>query len=320
MSQRLLLPLCSFSAAFVVAGACGGGSARDNGADAGSGSGSGVACGGHGQPACATDANDPEYLNHYGGEIRTEYSANPQTGAEGITMYAFFVSAQTPDSIAELQDGCQNTKSFVNTTNAGAVNTTRTFEDVGDTMTFTGAGEQPITLGRYSNIADKRGLVMGIEYAYNGSAVNEVPTTDVLRGAEYNIDMSGMGTFPGVLKMPTEWETVAGNLDFGSGSVNNIPAATDVTWQYSYVPGEPFVDTASLLFSGNSGSGVAEAWFCVAPINDGMVTIPAATVAMFPPSGKLQAATNAHQQINFNGRVVDVLGVTCRTTTYTIAQ
>ena len=296
---------------------CGGGGGIGTG-DAGS-DGSNMQCGGHGQPACTVDAAGMDFLNHYGGEIRGEYSANPSSGAESVILGAFFVSAQTPDSIAEPMDGCQDVKATTNTTNAGAINGTRTFEDLGDTMTLTGAGDQTIVMNRYMNLADKRGLVMGIEYAYGGAVKNTLPVTMMLRGAEYNITSSGSGAFPGVLKIPTEWETVGGTLAFGSGDVNNISSGSDVVWQYSYVNGEQYVDTASLLFSGSGTDGKPHAWFCVAPINNGEVTIPAATVAMFPPSGTLQAATNAHQQINFNGRVVDVIGVTCRTTPYTIA-
>jgi hypothetical protein len=105
-------------------------------------------------------------------------------------------------------------------------------------------------------------------------------------------------------------------MTFGLNATNTIPRNTDVSWQYAYVDGSPVVDNGTLLFSGMNSQGVQETWFCQQGPT-GRVDIPAAQVAMFPPSGQVQSATIAHEQADFNGRVVDLYGITCQTASYT---
>src|SRR5690242_8077619 len=71
MSNKLLVSSFAFSTLLVLASGCS--SKHMATADASDGDGP-VPCGGHGQPACPTDAQDADYLSHYGGEIRMEYA------------------------------------------------------------------------------------------------------------------------------------------------------------------------------------------------------------------------------------------------------
>jgi len=308
MLKQLLLS----ASGLLLIGAC---STKDDFKAPDGGGNTGEPCGGHGQPMCENQ-EDQEYRNHWGGEIRLEF-IETNTGAQQIILYAWFMSQQDPEFFLIPGSGCTNTLSYTNTTNTGAaINDTRTFMDVGDTITLTG-GAQSISISKYENLADKRGLVMDINYAKDGAVRNTVAPTAMLRGAEYDIWMSGMGAFPGHLKLPTQWETIGGTLQFGPNVVNNIPKDTDISWEYSHIPGEDHVNVASLLFVGNQPDGTRQAWFCVAE-PDGRLEIPASVAAQFAPSGNLQAAIIAHQTINFNGRSVDVLGITCRQTPYNI--
>jgi hypothetical protein len=282
----------------------------------GSGGSGNEPCGGHGQPACKDDAGMPDYLNHEGGEIRLEF-LETNTGQQSVILYAWFLNGQAPEKLPQPGSGCTNVLSYANTTNPGAeINDSRAYMDVGNTVSLTGPGGT-ISLQKYENIADKRGLVMDVGYAKDGSVRNTVTPSTMLRGGEYSVSLGNGMPFPGKVKLPTQWETIGGTLAFGPNVVNNIPKDTNVIWDYSYIPDEPYVQYGILLFTGTNTSGVRETWFCVNEVT-GRVALDAATVAQFPPSGTLQAATIAHQQIGFNGRNVDVLGITCRQTPYTI--
>jgi len=307
----------ALSAALVLAGAC---STKGDSstADSGGGGGDGGPCGGHGQPVCPDDASMAEYMNHEGGEIRLEF-LETNTGQQQIVLYAWFLSAQTPEKIPAPGSGCTNVASYVNTTNAGTeVNDSRTYMDVGNYVNLRGPGGT-ISLSRYDNIADKRGLIMDIGYAKDGAVRNTVQPNQMLRGGEYQVELGNGDVFPDTVKLPTQWETIGGTLTFGPNIINNIPKDTDVEWDYSYIPDEPGVSYGILLFTGNNTAGVKETWFCVNGVN-GSVKLPASMLATFPPSGTLQAATIAHKMVNFKGRQVDTLGITCRQTPYTIQQ
>lgn len=304
MATKHLLPIITS----LLIGGCGddGGTVTPPGDDD-------MPCGGHGQPECT--GPDAEFLQHTGGEVRLEY-VETQTGALQIILYAWFVSAQTPETVPYTSDGCTNILSYTNNTNAGmAVNDTRTYMDVGETVTLSYQG-QDIVLHKYTNIADKRGLVMDIGYAVDGNVRGTVSPTMILPGAEYAITLGNGTVFPAKIKVPTSWQTVSGNMAFGGGATNNLLAADGVNWKYTFVD-EPYTKAAMLLFGGNNAQGVKESWFCIGN-NTGQKTLTPAEVATFPKSGTVQGATIAHQKVNFNNRTVDVIGITCRQNPFVI--
>ena len=301
MSKRLL-PL--WSCLLLCASACGddGGTPMMMGDDD-------QPCGGHGEPACTG-----EFTNHNGGEIRLEY-IQTNTGAYQVILYAFFISAQDPEKIPYATDGCSNILSYVNSTNPTApVNDSRVYQDVGDTVTLT-FKDTNIVLNRYTNIADKRGLIMDIGYAYQGASKGTVPPEAILPGAEYTIHI-GNELFPYTLKVPTPWQTEGGNMTFAVGATTNLKQATDISWQYAYV-NEPYTNVGLLSFTGNNTAGQKETWLCIGPAT-ARVDIPASMMSGFPASGNVQGATVAHRKVEYNGRLLDVIGVTCRQTPYVI--
>lgn len=270
-------------------------------------------------PDSSPDAVSQEFLNHEGGEVRVEWveKSNGTTTTTEIIAYSFFLSSQTPEKIPYPGDGCTQLKGYTNTTNATtAVNDTRTYMDVGATVKLVGAGRE-ITLSKAVDKPDKRALPMDIGYfgGVAGAHTGAIASSQFLRGGTYDVVTASMGTLPVPLKLPGQWETIGGNLNFAPNAVNTIPANTDVSWQYAF-PDEDRTNTGILLFSGNNLAGVREVWFCVHALN-GRVDIPAAMMATFPPTGTVQAATISHQKIDWNGRVVDLLGVTCKQTPYT---
>jgi len=302
MSKRLL-PF--WSCLVLLASACG-----DDGGTPPPGDDDTTPCGGHGQPECTG-----EFVNHNAGEIRLEYILT-NTGSYQVILYAWFISAQDPEKIPYATDGqCLNSLSYTNTTNPGAaVNASRVYEDVGDTVTLT-YKDQTIVLNRYTNIADKRGLIMGIGYAHDGAARGTVPPEAILPGAEYTIHIGGE-LFPYKLKVPTPWQTSGGNMTFAVGATTNLKQAADISWQYQFV-NEPYTQSGLLSFTGNNAGGMKETWLCIGPAT-GRIDIPATTMATFPAAGNVQGATVAHQKVEYKGRLLDVIGVTCRQTPYVI--
>jgi hypothetical protein len=269
-------------------------------------------CGGHGQPECTGD--QAEYLKHNGGEIRLEY-VTAQNGTLQIILYAFFLSSQMPDGIPYPIDGTSNVLASVNSTNPGMeVNDSRVYMDVGDTVTLSHK-EQTITLNRYTNIADKRGLIMDIGYAVDGASKGTVDPNMILPGAEYTIAIGGV-VQPYKLKLPTPWQTMAGNVVFALNATTNLTKGTDISWQYDFVD-EPYNMGALLVFAGNNSAGVKESWLTIGGAT-GKIDIPGTTMATFPASGTLQGAVIVHQKLNVNGRVLDVIGVNCKQTPYVI--
>lgn len=273
-----------------------------------------IGCGNNTSVNPGPDAPDTEYLKHEGGEVRLEY-VGTSMGTTVVIAYAFFLGSQAPEKIPYSAEGCSNLTGYLNVTNAAAVNNTRTFLDVGDTVTLSGPGTD-IVMPRYSNIPDKRGLVMGTEYAKNGMVRGQVVGTDLTLGASYQISTSGMGKLSMPLKLPTAWKTTGGNMNFGVNAVNMIPPNTDLSWQYANLDASTIVDNGTLLFTGMNSQGVTETWFCQQGPT-GHVDIPAAQIAMFPQTGQVQSATITHEQVDFNGRVVDLYGVNCLTAPYT---
>lgn len=275
----------------------------------------GPPCGGHGQPDC-----DFEWLKYNGGEIRLEIVQTP-TGKQIITLYAFFISGQTPEKIPYLTYGsqqngafspCSATSTYSNSVNPGKeVNDTRVYVDVGETMTLSD-GRVDIVMNRYENIPDKRGLVMDIGYAYQGAAAGTVPPDMVLPGVEYTITLSGVGVLPFKLKVPPTWNTVSGNIQFLPSGTNNMQ--TDASWEYLYEDDPKWEEVALLQFTGNNSAGTKETWFCVGPAA-GRIDVPNAK-NMFPPSGTMQGATAVHQRVEFQGRLLDVIGVNCKQSAY----
>jgi len=115
---------------------------------------------------------------------------------------------------------------------------------------------------------------------------------------------------------PTAAGTFAGNVNFTANSTTNLTANTDITWKYEFVQ-EPYDMAHLLAFTGNNSAGTKESWVCLGGAS-GEFDIPATTMASFPISGVLQGATVVHQKINNNGRVLDVIGVTCAQAAYAI--
>jgi hypothetical protein len=300
-------------AALVVAGGCGDQVSR-GGDDTGTPDAMGEPCGGHGQPECPPSA-DNEFLRHTGGEVRLEYITT-QTGALQVILYAWFISKQDPETIPYATEGCTNLLSYTNNTNAGAtINDTRVFMDVGPTVTLSYQGKD-IVLTKYENIPDKRGLVMDIVYAKDGNVRGTVYPGDILPGAEYTITLGNGVVLPAKIKVPAPWQVSGGNMVFGANAVNNMSKTADANWNYQY-PEEELTKSALLLFGGNNAAGMKESWFCVGA-QTGAMNVPSSMMATFPASGTVQAATFAHQKINFNERVLDVIGITCMQTAYTI--
>jgi hypothetical protein len=311
---KRLRPVWSILSVLIMTSACGDDKTTDTPPDSGGGD---PMCGGHGQPEC-----NFEWLQHNGGEIRLEIVQNP-AGKMLVTLYAFFISAQTPEKIPYLTYGkeengafgpCSATSTYSNSVNPGQeVNDSRVFVDVGDTITLSD-GRVDIVMNRYENIADKRGLIMDIGYAYQGAAQGTVPPDMVLPGVEYTITLSGMGVLPYKLKVPPTWNTVGGNVQFLASGTNNM--ATAASWVYLYQDEAKFEETALLQFTGNNTAGMKETWFCVGPAA-GRIDVPDAKT-MFPPSGTMQGATAVHQKVEWNGRLLDIIGVNCKQSAYAI--
>ena len=267
-------------------------------------------CGGHNQPVC-----DDGWRSKEGGDVRIEYILGKDGVTYSVNAQAWFLEDQTPAKLPGVMFGaCSHLQSYENIAfPSDATKASRVWKDVGATVTLSGpAGD--IVFDRAENVADKSGAIHQIIYVKNGMAKGGVTPAEVTAGGEYGIATAAGPIVPEKLRLPGAY-TVTGGIQVPGDNV--FPATSPITYTYT-APDEANTKIAFIAFVGmGQTSGVVENWFC--PMEKtGSITVTVEDLAKFPRAGTLAIGMTSHQQLNFDGRLIDVVGMHQRLANYMI--
>lgn len=260
-------------------------------------------CGGHNQPVC----DDDTWKSKEGGEVRVEYILGKDGTTYSVNAQAWFLEDQMPAKIPGVMFGmCSHLQSYENIAfPSDATKASRVWKDLGPTITLTG-GASDIVFNREMNVVDKSGATHEIIYVKNGLAKGGVAPTEITAGTEFDAVAETTGPLVTTqLRLPGNY-TVTGGIQVPGD--NMIDGAQPLTWTYSAAD-EANTKIAFIAFVGmGATSGVVENWFC--PMErTGSITVSVEDLAKFPRSGTLAIGMTSHQQVEFDGRLIDLVGM-----------
>lgn len=259
---------------------------------------------------------DETWKTRTSGEIRFERRIL-STGDPRQIVEAYFHHGQEPGRLGGAEIGhCVDVFAFTTGPNAGFVQDTRTYDNVGSSVTLDNGIAPEIILEPNEDTNDFRGLSHPLIYVQNGLSVNGVTPDQVTVGSQYTVTLedSTLDPVPITVPIPETPITTGGNIALADDGVaagaNVLDPTIDLVWEFD-APEEDNVNLAFLVFTNGGPTTGGEAWLCADLVSKGKVTVPALLTKAFPRTGTVFGATFGHNVVEWNGGSLDVLGFNC---------